>query len=113
MKSSIYLGAVVVILGALLFTLANEGASTDITINGGPRSIKAGEAMGGIASQDGAEWVKVRIYLDGELIEEDELMEGELNEFGVDIPADAAGKTLRIEVETSRGGYRERSYPVN
>lgn len=100
MKSSSYLGIIVVLLGALLFTIAGgEGGGIDLS-NDDP---VAGEKMTGVASEDGATWIKVKIFIDGQLVFEDDVMEGDLNEFGYDVPEDAKGKHLKIVVTSSKG----------
>jgi hypothetical protein len=109
MKSSSYLCVLVVLLGVFLFTLAGgEGGGVDLTTD----SPAAGRTMTGVASETGATWIHVKIFLDGKLVFEDDVMEGDLNEFEYDVPADAKGKHLKIVATSDKGSRTTKSYEV-
>ena len=75
--------------------------------------IREGESISGIGSEDGASLVTIKIYIDGELVFEDDIMEGELNEFEYEIPEGSKGKTIRVTAESSTGGYAEKTGKIH
>jgi len=116
MKSHLFRSAVVVsIILAGVFVLAiaaGSGGTLIMTMDRVAAAVMAGEHIGGAATDVRSDLVVVKMYIDGELVAEDNNMEGASNLFMFDIPEDAEGKELKIVATSSTGTQVERVYTV-
>ncbi|MEN8149333.1 MAG: hypothetical protein ABFS86_05890 [Planctomycetota bacterium] len=97
---------------ALLLAVASQAPSTlRMTVDQGRDEVHAGGIITGVADDDGG-MVEVRMYIDGELVEEDIVMEDGQNDFAFDVPEDAEGKLVTIQAVTPEGDTVERTFRV-
>jgi hypothetical protein len=107
------LSAVLVLtLGLMLVVAGGSGGDLTVSVGQSETEMYPGTQISGIASNSMGENVRVKMYVDGELVAIDNTMEGDENEFEFVLPPDSAGKTVRIVATDSAGNTVEKRYTV-